>query len=342
MTKIVKKEEAAVSTRTVEVIAAEIRSYDAQVREFVVKSAIEIGKRLTEAKELVPHGQWGKWLEANVSYSQSTANNFMRVASEYADANLERLGNLSYTQAVALLSLPADEREEFAETNNAAEMSSRELQAAIKEKQQLEEQLKAEQERTQAEQAAREEEARKRAELEQQLEAEMKAKEDQEKTIAELQAATEAAKDGKDSKLVEKLKKDLDTAKKKAQEMAEKAKGFEEELKKKPLDIPATVEVEVIPEETKRELEQLRQREQELEAARKKVEEDAAKQLADMQEQMRKNNNKPGQKVATLFEVVMGTFNQLSAALTQVEDEDQRAKLRGRILEYCDKVKETF
>ena len=345
MTKMTKKEETTVSTRTVEVIAAEIRSYDAQAREFFTKSIIEIGKRLTEAKELVQHGQWGKWLKENVNYSQSTANNFMRVAAEYGNANMERLGNLSYTQAIALLSLPAEERDDFAEENNAADMSTRELQAAIKEKQELEERLKAEQERTQAEQAARQEEARKRAELEQQLAVETKAKEDQEKAVAELQVAAEAAQGGKDSKVVEKLKKDLDITKKKAAEGAEKVKELEKQLKdlkSQPLDIPATVTVEVVPEEVKLELEQLRQKERELEAARRKVEEDAAKQLADMQEQLRKNNNKPGQKVATLFEVIMGTFNQISVALAQVEDVDQRTKMRGRILEFCDKAKETL
>lgn len=335
MTKVTKKEETVVSTRTVEVIAAEIRSYDAQAKEFMIKSAIEIGKRLTEAKELVQHGQWGQWLKDNVDYSQSTANNFMRVASEYAESSLERLGPISYTQAVALLSLPADEREDFAEQNNAADMSTRELQAAIKEKNELEERLK-------AEQTAREEEARKRTELEQQLAAEVQAKEDQEKVVADLQAAADAAKDGKDAKLVEKLRADLKIAKEKAVEANKKAKELEQELKAKPIDVPATVEVPVVPEETKQELERLKQREQELEAARKKVEEEAAKQLFDMQEQLRKNNNKPGQKVATLFEVFTGTFNQLASALVQVENEEQRAALRGRIMEFCEKAKESI
>ncbi|WP_268594084.1 DUF3102 domain-containing protein [Paenibacillus alvei] len=63
--------------RSAEVIAAEIRSIDLKTREIVLRSVIEIGKRLNEAKDLVNHGEWGTWLEANVHYSQSTANNFM-------------------------------------------------------------------------------------------------------------------------------------------------------------------------------------------------------------------------------------------------------------------------
>jgi hypothetical protein len=40
----------------------------------LLTNAIEIGRRLKEAKELVPHGEWGKWLEELVSYSQRMAD----------------------------------------------------------------------------------------------------------------------------------------------------------------------------------------------------------------------------------------------------------------------------
>ncbi|MFW5436340.1 DUF3102 domain-containing protein [Paenibacillus apiarius] len=128
------------STRSVDIIAAEIRSIDSQAREMVLRSAIEIGKRLTEVKALVPHGEWGSWLKENVEYSQSTANNFMRLAEEYG-SNSQALGNLSYTKALALLGVPTEEREQFAAENE--DKSARELQQAIKEKKQLEKQLKA-------------------------------------------------------------------------------------------------------------------------------------------------------------------------------------------------------
>lgn len=128
------------STRTAEIIAAEIRGIDAQARELVLRSAVEIGKRLNEAKDLVPHGEWGEWLKENVDYSQSTANNFMRLADEYG-SNSQALGNLSYTKALALLGVPAEEREQVAAENE--DKSARELQKIVKEKKQLEKQLKA-------------------------------------------------------------------------------------------------------------------------------------------------------------------------------------------------------
>ena len=61
--------------RTEEVIAAEIRVIKEQTRVAVLSGAIEIGRRLAEAKAIVPHGQWGAWLEENVDYSERTAQN---------------------------------------------------------------------------------------------------------------------------------------------------------------------------------------------------------------------------------------------------------------------------
>jgi hypothetical protein len=39
-----------------------------------------IGQTLMEVKELLPHGQWGEWLEAEFGLSDRTARNFMYVA----------------------------------------------------------------------------------------------------------------------------------------------------------------------------------------------------------------------------------------------------------------------
>ena len=132
-----------VTERTPEIVAAEIRQIADQTRKMVLNSSIEIGKRLCEAKEMVPHGEWAAWLEKNVDFSQSSANNFMKIYTEYGDiqgelwgasAKSQTFGNLSYSQAVALLAVPAEEREEFVKENHVEDMSTRELQAAIKER----------------------------------------------------------------------------------------------------------------------------------------------------------------------------------------------------------------
>ena len=130
-----------VTERTPEIVAAEIRQIADQTRKMVLNSSIEIGKRLCEAKEMVPHGEWSNWLERSVNFKQSTANNLMKIYTEYGDiqgelwgasAKSQTFGNLTYSKAIALLAVPSEEREEFVEKNDVENMSTRELQEAIK------------------------------------------------------------------------------------------------------------------------------------------------------------------------------------------------------------------
>lgn len=98
-----------------------------------VSNICQIGKLLTEAKSMVSHGAWEKYLEEKVAYSQSTANNFMRLYQEYGEygPNLQTFGNLNPSQALALLALPEGKREEFAAAHDVESMSVRELKAQI-------------------------------------------------------------------------------------------------------------------------------------------------------------------------------------------------------------------
>ncbi|WP_054768719.1 DUF3102 domain-containing protein [Lysinibacillus parviboronicapiens] len=113
-----------ITERSTDVIAAEINAIKFQTQTMMLQASSEIGKRLIEAKGQLQHGDWGKWLKENVEYSQSTANNLMQIHTEYS-ANSQVLGNLSYTKAVALLGIDAEEREAFVQENNVEELSSR-------------------------------------------------------------------------------------------------------------------------------------------------------------------------------------------------------------------------
>ena len=112
-------------------LAYEINFIKRQTYEYVLKASVEIGERLTAAKELVPYGQWTDWLAEKVDYSQSTANNFMRIYREYSDDQISMTGrtksqtfaNLTYSQAVALFALPEHQREEFVEQHDVSDMS---------------------------------------------------------------------------------------------------------------------------------------------------------------------------------------------------------------------------
>lgn len=147
MNELEKQEAMVAEYRTPEIVAAEIRQLESQTVKMVLNNSIEIGKRLCEAKEMVPHGEWGKWLKEEINFSQSTANNLMKIYNEYGDsqgqlwgasAKSQTLGNLTYSKAVALLAMPAEERESFVEENNVEDMSTRQLQEAIKAREEAE------------------------------------------------------------------------------------------------------------------------------------------------------------------------------------------------------------
>lgn len=117
--------------RDVNEIALEINVIKRQARHSMMGYALEVGKRLKEAKALVPFGEWGRWLTENVDYSERTAQNLMRVAEEYGQSASKTLDALEFSKAVALLALPENEREKFVEDNDVPGMSTRELQDAL-------------------------------------------------------------------------------------------------------------------------------------------------------------------------------------------------------------------
>ena len=137
--------------RTPEVIGAEIRSLTTQARSITLWYGIEIGRRLTEAKEMVNHGEWLPFLEQQTDFSQPTASRFMRLYKEYgadqnslfgAESKYATLNNLSISNALRLLAIPEEERESFAAENDLENKSAREVEALIREKTALEQQLK--------------------------------------------------------------------------------------------------------------------------------------------------------------------------------------------------------
>lgn len=129
-------EPAAQEARDIETITAEILTLKQNAGEAI----IGIGQRLIEAKEMLPHGAWLPWLEDRVDFSVSAANRFMKLAREWT--NSSALTNLGATKALSLLALPPEEREQFiaehhivnGEEKTVIDMTSRELEQAIRER----------------------------------------------------------------------------------------------------------------------------------------------------------------------------------------------------------------
>lgn len=115
--------------RTLEEIASDIVRKDQQVG----LGLISIGNDLIEAKEKVDHGKWGEWLDLNVGYSERKAQMCMQIARRYG-SNPQLVADLGIRKVTALMLLPAGEDMEFIETHDVANMSTRELEDAIRER----------------------------------------------------------------------------------------------------------------------------------------------------------------------------------------------------------------
>ena len=273
------------TTRTPAMVAAEINLIKDQTRKLVLTNSILIGQKLKEAQLMVEHGQWGKWLAEEVEFSLSTANNLMRVYEEYgADqgvlfgsaAKSQALENLSYTQAVLLLGVAKEEREDFIQEAHVEEISTRELQAKVKEYKEAKE--KAERRADEAEHAqnvATSEADKALANCDRLAakvaEHEEKAKELRAEATMSANQRDEAVKKVKELKgQVKTLKQQLVDASEETKKMAE-LENEKQELNKrigeleaelaKPVTMEAAkeiVEVEKVPEAVQRELEELR------------------------------------------------------------------------------------
>ena len=295
--------------RDIAVITKEINDICRQAQATALMYAVEIGRRLCEAKSLLPYGQWGTWLSDEVKFSQSSANNFMRLFNEYGSAQIsifgasvdsQTLGKLPYSKALQLLAIPSDERETFAEEVDAENISTRELAAAIKEK----EEAKREAEELRAKLRAAEEadgEMKKKATDYDEV------KKDLDFAVSERDKAIEKAK---------KLSADLDKAKKNAtvpKAELDKIKAEAETAAKKAADESAAKKIEALNEKLR-----------DAEAAKIKAELDAkvAREDAERAEKALKTASPALTEFKTLFDQMQATAAKCRAALEKMRESD--------------------
>lgn len=123
MNNIVEADYTIVQDRTLPVIASEIHQIERTVYGVALDGAIQIGRKLQESKAMIPSGEWVKWLDENLNYSQRQAYNFMEIADNYGDKNspfydLQTSANVSISKALELLRLPEEEVKSFAEEHD--------------------------------------------------------------------------------------------------------------------------------------------------------------------------------------------------------------------------------
>lgn len=308
------------NTRTLEQVASEIRTITASM----LVNIIEIGRRMTEAKEMLPYGEFGNWIKSETSYSLSTANNFMRLFDAYGSpqqslfgAELEdcqTFGKLNYSKALALLALPdAETRAEFMQENDVEKMTTRELQDALK----------------------KAEDAEKRAsDMERELEA-VRAENDE-----ALRKASEEVERAR--KEAEKIREDLEALKNRPVEVAVETvpdKAAEEALQKK---LDAALEAEKT---AKKKLaaatEQAKAAAEAFEAEEKRL----SARLATLEKQAAVSGSAELTTFKVHFEAAQGSVNAMIGCAKKLEangDAEGAQKLRGALRALMEKTMEAL
>lgn len=318
--------------RTPDIIGAEIRGLTQQAKTMTLWFGIEIGRRLTEAKEMLEHGQWLPYLKEQTEFSQPSASRLMRLYDEYgakqtslfgAESNYSTLNNLSISNALRLLAVPEDEREEFAAEHDVEHMSARELDELIKQRDEAEKR------------AARAEE-----QVQQAADGAAKADEQYQKAKQELHL----------------LREKLGNAE------AQKAAAEKElsELRDRPVEVAVEVDEKAVAEavtaarakndaewaekmaKVKNELSEAGLEAEKLKAKIKKAEEKAEEKAAEL-ERLKKSQtlNDPNTAVfKQIFEQVQEDFNKLHGSLLKVRasDPDTAQKLTAAVRALVDKM----
>ena len=74
-----------------------------------VSHALDAGRVLLEAKQLVGHGGWGRWVSENCAFSERTSRVYMQLARDYPtldESNRQRVAVLPLREAMKLLAEP--------------------------------------------------------------------------------------------------------------------------------------------------------------------------------------------------------------------------------------------
>lgn len=316
-------------SRDIREITAEIRTIQDSVRRTALSGAIEIGRRLTEAKELLQHGEWGDWLKREFEFSQSTASRLMQLFREYgadqgslfgAETKYATLQNISVSNALRLIAIPDEEREEFAAEHDIEHKSAREVEELIRQKKEADARAeRAERELKESDEGH----ALAMAELSEQLQEAEQAARDAKSVAQTANDRVKALTDERDGMAAEleelrsrpvevAVEVDEEAVKKAAEEAKaeaeQKAKAKLEKLEKKLT--AATQELEAYKDGDNRELEQSRARSAALE-----------KELAEERERARKAAELQDADVSAFgvhFVNVQRDFNDLLVALNKV------------------------
>ncbi len=307
--------------RTLDVIASEIKIIEKQTSQVVLTGAIEIGKRLSEAKEQIEHGGWEDWCKEHLNYSREWASKLIKISEEYGDenspylraiSNVNTSSHLSISNALRLLQVPENEVENFVEEHpDVSDLKVKELENEIKK---LKEDMKAQ-------------------ELEkEELEDDITVSDDEIKrlkvelaeTRAELSEAKETVKESKgpseeDLKKLEDNKAKLEKKIAKLEENIEKLKEEHEKELEAKLSEAKTEALEDAKKEVERQtsgtVEALKKAKEEVNAAKAEIEK--------MQKQLAQSNNEQIATHKVKMKNIQDTYNDILQNINSMGEEDR-------------------
>lgn len=97
----------------------------------IANGIIQLGRVLTEAKPLVKHGEWEQWIRENAGCSVRYAQVFMQAYARFGNnAAVAQIGERG--KIFKLLALPAGTEEQFLTDHDVSEMSTREVEEAVR------------------------------------------------------------------------------------------------------------------------------------------------------------------------------------------------------------------
>lgn len=107
-------------------LAVEARTY----AENAVLNMFHLGRVLSQAKKLVPHGEFEQWVVENVGIDPDYANKYRACYESFG--NKPEYAKIGKSKMMKLLALPAGKQDEFMATHDVENMSVREVGEEVK------------------------------------------------------------------------------------------------------------------------------------------------------------------------------------------------------------------
>lgn len=107
-------------------LAQEARFYS----ERAAMNILELGRVLIDAKSLVNHGEWIRWIRDNAGISDRTAQNLMAVYRRFGDN--PQFAGIEKGKLFKMLALPEAQEEKFLEEHDVKAMTTREVEEAVR------------------------------------------------------------------------------------------------------------------------------------------------------------------------------------------------------------------